>query len=279
MKVTEFPSITTLDGAQVFLVDGASGTKKILASDLLFALEHLNSPQITHRNTFRGKSLGTAVTSDQWSEIVNGTFGDLWLGDYWTINNIVWRIADFDYWMRCGDTEFAQHHLVIVPDTCLYNAKMNDTNVTTGGYTGSAMYTSNLASAKTTINSAFGSSHVLTHREHLTNAVTNGYPSGGGWVDSKVELMSESQVYGHPHFAPAVAWASGTNTTIPNNYTIDYLQFALFQQAPEFVRTRETYWLRDVVSAATFARVVDRGAASAGDASYSSGVRPAFAIG
>ena len=63
MKVTEFPSITTLDGAQVFLVDGASGTKKILASDLLFALEHLNSPQITHRNTFRGKSLGTAVTS------------------------------------------------------------------------------------------------------------------------------------------------------------------------------------------------------------------------
>ena len=274
MKVTEFPSITTLDGAQVFLVDGASGTKKILASDLLFALEHLNSPQITHRNTFRGKSLGTAVTSDQWSEIVNGTFGDLWLGDYWTINNIVWRIADFDYWMHCGDTEFTQHHLVIVPDHNLYNAKMNDTNVTTGGYTGSAMYTSNLASAKTTINSAFGSSHVLTHKEYLVNAVTNGKPSGAAWVESKVELMTEAMVYGHLHFSP-----TSDGSTVPSIHSIDKLQLALFQQAPEFVNTRETYWLRDVVSAAYFASVRADGLAAGDGASGSRGVRPAFAIG
>ena len=244
-------------------------------------------PAISHRNLFRGKYLGNTVTQDQWDAIEAGTFDDLWVGDYWTIPvtingntvNVNWRIADIDYWLHAGDTEFTQHHLVIVPDYSLYDSNMNNSNTTTGGYIGSAMYTSNLALAKTAINSAFGSLHVLTHREHLTNAVTNGYPSGGGWVDSEVELMSESQVYGHPHFAPAVTWASGSNTTIPNNYTIDYLQFALFQQAPEFVRTRETYWLRDVVSATSFVRVHYYGLAHIDGASASYGVRPAFAIG
>lgn len=57
------------------------------------------------------------------------------------------------------------------------------------------MYTSNLANAKTIINSAFGSA-VLTHREYLTNAVTNGYPSAGAWFDSNVELPNEIMIYG-----------------------------------------------------------------------------------
>lgn len=278
MKVTEFPSISTLADGQVLVVDGEGGTKQIPVTDVLFALEHLQKPAISHRNTFRGKNLGTAVTSAQWAAIANSTFDDLWLGDYWVINNITWRIADFNYWLRCGNTDFTQPHLAIVPDKILYNAQMNTSNTTTGGYTGSEMYKTNLASAKTTINSAFGSGHVLSHKLYLTNAVTNGYPSGGGWVASTVELMSESQVYGHPHLSPAVAYSSGTNVIVPNLYTVDYLQLALFAQAPEFVRTRDTYWLRDVVSATYFALVLGDGAASH-NASDSLGVRPVFAIG
>jgi len=149
-----------------------------------------------HNSLYRGKSLGTAVTEAQWAAITAGTFEDMYIGDYWTIGGVNWRIADFDYWLRSGDTECTAHHVVVVPDTCLYNAKMNDENVVTGGYMGSKMYTENLDSAKTTINTAFGSAHVLSHKLWLTNAVTNGKATGGAWVASTVDLMTEEMVYG-----------------------------------------------------------------------------------
>ena len=275
MRINEYPSIQAVDGAQRFVLDGDTGTKSIAAEDLLFALETLQKPAISHRNTFRGKSLGSAVTSEQWAAIANETFDGLWLGDYWTIGGVNWRIADFNYWYHCGDQDFTTPHLVIVPDTNLYTAKMNDTNTTQGGYVGSQMYTSNLSAAKTTIGNAFGSSHVLTHREYLTNAVSNGRPSGGAWVDSTVELMSESMVYGHPHFSP-----TSDGSTVPTIHTIDKLQLALFQVAPEFVNIRADYWLRDVVSATHFAFEGSYGATHfTGASSRDPGVRPCFAIG
>lgn len=274
MRITEYPSVASLTSDMKFVVDGTNGTKSISATDLLFALETLNSPRITHRNTFRGKYLGSSVTSAQWAAISAGTFDDLWVGDYWTIGGVNWRIADINYWYRCGDTSLTTNHLIIVPDTALYTSKMNETNTTEGGYVGSLMYTSGLNAAKTTIGSAFGSAHIIQHREYLTNAVSNGKPSGGAWVDSTVELMTESMVYGHPHFSP-----TSDGSTVPSIHTIDKVQLALFQLAPEFINIRTGYWLRDVVSSAFFAYVNDRGVPDSYYASYGLGVRPCFAIG
>ena len=127
-----------------------------------------------HNSIYRGKYLSSSVTPAHWSAISSGLFDDLYIGDYWTINNVNYRKAAFDYWLHTGDTECTTHHVVLVPDTKLYNAKMNDTDITTGGYTGSKMYTENLASAKTTIDTAFGSAHILNHRELLSNAVSSG---------------------------------------------------------------------------------------------------------
>lgn len=72
---------------------------------------------------------------------------------------------------------------------------MNETNITTGGYTGSLMYTENLAQAKTLAASAFGDL-ILTHREYLTNAVTDGHASAGAWFDSTLDLPNEIMMYG-----------------------------------------------------------------------------------
>jgi hypothetical protein len=150
---------------------------------------------------------------------------------------------------------------------------MNDESVTTGGYVGSKMYTENLNQAKTTINSLFVDM-VLTHREYLVNAVSNGKASGGGWFDSTIELMNESMVYGHREFTPGC-----DGTTVPANYTIDKTQLALFALAPKFITNRENQWLRDVVSAASFAYVSYLGYTYYAGASASPGVRPVFAIG
>lgn len=226
-----------------------------------------------HNAIYRGKYLGSTVTEDQWTAIQSGNFTDLYIGDYWTIGGVNWRIAHFDYWYGVGDAECRTHHAVIVPDAPLYTAQMNKSDAVTGAYVGSRMHTANLATAKTAIDDAFGSGHVLNHRLLLQNAVSNGYPSAGAWYDSTVELMSEPMIYGG-------YIASGTNsgTTVPYLYTADFMQLKLFELDKTKICTRSNWWLRDVVTSTAFAFVTSYGLSNAGSASNSFGVRPAFCI-
>lgn len=269
MRITEYQSIASFTDDNVFVVDGTGGTKKIAAKDAITAMLHLLSTD-NHRLIMRGKNLGTSVTSTQINAVKAGTFDDLWLGDYWTINGVNWRIVDIDYWYNTGDTALTSHHLVIMPDTSLYTAKMNDTAITTGGYVGSQMYTTNLANAKSTISNAFGS-YVLSRREYFTNAVTGDYPSGGAWTDTTVDLPNEIMMFGS-----YIHTLSGVDV---KRYTIDKSQLALFASCPRYVNIGSGYWLRDVVSSSSFASVGYYGSAQTAKSLTANGVRPVFAIG
>lgn len=274
VNLSELTQINELVSGNKLLVGTTDGNKAIAAEDALFAMLDGFAPVELRRVLFRGKNLGTALTAVQKAAIKDGSFKGMFLGDYWSIGGRIWRIVDMDYWYNCGDTAFTSHHLVIMPDEALYNAQMNTTNVTTGGYVGSAMYKSNLANAKTIVNAAFQGS-VLTHREYLCNAVANGRPSGGAWFDSSIELPNEPMMYGHPHFSP-----TSDGSTVPSIYTISKTQLALFMVCPRFIVNRSyNQWLRDVVSSARFAVVDFSGGADFYNASVSLGVRPVFPVG
>lgn len=274
VNLSELTQINELVSGNKLLVGTTDGNKAIAAEDALFAMLDGFAPVELRRVLFRGKNLGTALTAVQKAAIKDGSFKGMFLGDYWSIGGRIWRIVDMDYWYNCGDTAFTSHHLVIMPDEALYNTQMNTTNVTTGGYVGSAMYKSNLANAKTIVNAAFQGS-VLTHREYLCNAVANGRPSGGAWFDSSIELPNEPMMYGHPHFSP-----TSDGSTVPNVYTISKTQLALFMVCPRFIVNRSyNQWLRDVVSSAYFAGVGNRGNPDCYNASSSYGVRPVFPVG
>lgn len=274
VNLSELTQINELVSGNKLLVGTTDGNKAIAAEDALFAMLDGFAPVELRRVLFRGKNLGTALTAVQKAAIKDGSFKGMFLGDYWSIGGRIWRIVDMDYWYNCGDTAFTSHHLVIMPDEALYNAQMNTTNVTTGGYVGSAMYKSNLANAKTIVNAAFQGS-VLTHREYLCNAVANGRPSGGAWFDSSIELPNEPMMYGHPHFSP-----TSDGSTVPSIYTISKTQLALFMVCPRFIVNRSyNQWLRDVVSSASFAFVDGYGVTGYNNASYSYGVRPVFPVG
>jgi hypothetical protein len=219
-----------------------------------------------HSSIYRGKHLGDTYTDAQKEAIANGSFDNLFVGDYWTINGVNWRIADFDYYYKVGDTAFTKHHVIIVPDTILYSAQMNSENITTGAYTGSEMYTTNLDNARTAFDSAFGSSFIPTHRGMYSNAISGSNPSGWAWRDMKVELMSEEQVYGH------AVWGVGSQ----NGYDVgtQKTQFKLFALDQTKINTGESYWLTNVGSSYEFAWVNNYGYSSSSDASYSFGVRP-----
>lgn len=278
-KFADLEAILSVTGTEQMLIHDGNGVKVITVENLHKGLQTdidsvrnvLADGAAAHNCIYRGKNLGTSVTAKQYTAISSGKFTDLYIGDYWVIKGVTYRIAAFDYYYNCGDTNFTKHHVVIVPDTSLYKAQMNTSNVTTGGYTGSAMYKSNLAQAKTTIKAAFGSAHVLTKRELLTNAVNGNTPSGWAWFDSNVELMNEVQVYG------SVAW--GAHDGNGYNVASGDGQFPLFMFDRTKLHNREDYWLRDVSSAPYFSFVSSHGRANGDNASNSLGVRPAFCIG
>lgn len=278
-KFADLEAILSVTGTEKMLIHDGNGVKVITVENLHKGLQTdidsvrnvLADGAAAHNCIYRGKNLGTSVTAEQYAAISSGKFTDLYIGDYWVIKGVTYRIAAFDYYYNCGDTNFTKHHVVIVPDTSLYKAQMNTSNVTTGGYTGSAMYKSNLAQAKTTIKAAFGSAHVLTKRELLTNAVNGNTPSGWAWFDSDVELMNEVQVYG------SVAW--GAHDGNGYNVASGDGQFPLFMFDRTKLHNREDYWLRDVSSATLFSLVNYYGLADDSSASSSYGVRPAFCIG
>ncbi|MCD7882534.1 MAG: hypothetical protein LUI87_02330 [Lachnospiraceae bacterium] len=237
-----------------------------------------------HNSIFRGKSLGTAMTSTQAGYISNATFADLFVGDYWTISSKVYRIAGFDYWYNCYSSTAIGHNAIVVPDATMYNAPMNSTNTTSGAYVGSAMYTceeitvsdvtyTGLANAISTLQSAFGD-YLLTYENYLANAVTNGYPSAQAWYTDRVcDLMTEQMVYGS-----ACMQQMSYGGTLVANRRIGKSQLPLFALNPRYINIRATWWLSDVVSSACFAFVTATGNASASDASNANGVRPAFLV-
>lgn len=290
-KVTELTAFTTPTDSCLIPIHDGTGLKKITFANFRAKAVEGTEAKIApllfnnagaHNAIYRGKSLGSTVTTAQYAAIKAGTFDDLYIGDYWTIGGVNYRIAAFDYYLNSGDTNCTTHHVVIVPDTCLYNAQMHNTssggwesgaaNTTAGGYVGSDMYKSNLEQAKTTIKSAF-SGHVLKHRIYLTNAVANGRASGGAWCDSEVDLMCEQMVYGSGIFSPV---SDGSN--VPANYRVEKSQLPLFQHEPNRICNRNNWWLRDVITASYFAGVNGYGHAYCSDASLSLGVRPAFCI-
>ena len=227
----------------------------------------------SHNAICRGKYLGSSVTSEQWAAIKAGTFEDLYIGDYWTINGVDYLIAAFNYWLSSGDTACTANHLLVVPRNNLYTYHMNETDTTEGGYVGSDMYKNGLTQAKQMLIAAFGESHILIHREFLVNAVTDGKPTGTDWYDSTVELMNENMVYGGRQFSPMP-----DGTTDPwnscHNYTIDKGQLALFQYESWILYDRNWFWLRDPVSEISFASIGGNGNADCYGVNGMLGVRP-----
>ena len=285
MRITELIESLVVGESDHLVLDGNNGTRKITFEKLAEAFNKKfgwmslwgdNLPVGQRRNTWRGKNLGSVVTEKQWDEIGNGTFKDLFLGDYWEIDGHKWRIVDFNYWYGFGDSgqNIYTYHLVIMPDRLLYLHSMNDTDTTEGGYVGSKMYKTGLNEAKNIINNAFGASHVLKHREYLVNTVTNGKPSSGSWYDSTVELPNEFMIYGsHIHSIQQ------DSSTIPFRLTIDNVQLAGLKAIHSLILSeRYSFWLRDILITGYFSRVNGDGACGFSYASRINGVRPVFGI-
>ena len=242
-----------------------------------------------HNAMWGGRDITAAFNAGTVSaNIADGTFKDIFPGDYitkrvtisGTAYTVNWVIADCDYWINKGDNPaVTAHHVVIVPQAPIFSANMNATNTTEGGYAGSRMYRETIPACATGIVNAFGASHILTFRDHLTRdlntsvvssgiTVFTGAPNwNGAWYSQQCNLMSEAMVYDGPHCA-----SSALDNIMATR------QMSAFRLSERLINyNRNNWWLRDVVSSAHFAGVHGYGLASTHLASGSYGVRP-FAL-
>lgn len=224
------------------------------------------------RCLYRGNYLGSSLTAAQQSTIASGEFEDLYIGDYWTINGVDYIIADFDYWYGVGDTPMQAHHVVVIPRMPFMLGQMNSADTTDGGYIGSAYWREHMADDVVRFTNAFGSTHVLSHREYLINAVAGDVGAAGAWYNCSAVLPNEIMVYGAPIRAHTTTSITSVTTTSSRH------QLALFQLKPQATGD-VSFWLRDVVSRYGFAVCAGQGHAGYSYASIYAGYRPVAAIG
>lgn len=287
-KVEEIEGMITAiesDGGLVTLtrVDGSTEQLQIVANNAG-----------AHNAVYRGKDLTAYFDSGEMSKaIADGTFKDIYPGDYiiksvtvngTTYSDVKWMVGDLDYFLGQGDTSIlTQHHVLMFPDTLLGNSYMNPTNTTEGAYMGSYMYTTTIPLVNAGIRAAFGTAHVVSHREAMSKLInaTMACASGNGWTGSTYwwsgewadvlsNLFTENMVYGANIFSSS-----------PQDVCNGCRQVAAFRHDSSLYiggTKRESWWLRAVAASNSFASVHGDGLANCNGASDVLGVRPYFLL-
>ena len=271
----------TSDGAIFTLTKGDNTTV-----DLAVVADNAGA----HNALFRGKDLTEYFDSGEMSEaIAAGTFEDIYPGDFikksvtvdgTTYTDVIWIVGDLDYHLHRGDTETTDHHVLLFPKNNIGTARMNATDVTTGGFLGSEMWKTTLPKYATGIKAAFGATHVLTHNEILTDTVNTSAASMAGagltgcsshwiWTAVDVNLFNEPMVYGNPLLSSSFYDIGDCNT-----------QVAAMRHDKSLSFTRQAWcWLRAVAYSAAFCLANYTGGADSLSASRAAGgVRPYFLL-
>lgn len=286
MKFTEYPKISSLENDQTFLVDGGgAGTSQIEAEKAYLALvETVDAdPAVVHRNIYRGKNLGTKLTDEQLAAIRDGSFEDLYVGDYWTdpINKdilnepIEWVIADINYWTyensSGSDRIYMPNHLAIIPKRELYLSQYNDTASNSGGYVGSYLERLGRAEAVDKVFEFFRKENLNIHEFLGSNAFSQDKGvTGVSYLREYFEIPTEDMIFGNSKVD-----VLGLNTALDSKFGV---QAALFRLNPKMISSG-FYWLRNI-SSLTYSLIVYRyqNSVNAQVVTVNAGVRPMFAL-
>lgn len=316
-KITEYTSVSSLGSSDVLITDGTNGTKKISATDLAASLLNIISP-INNRNIYRGKYLGSSLTEAQSAEIYNGTFKDMFIGDYWTIDGMDYVIADIDYFYSRGNVNTV-HHLVLMPRFPMDFASMCETDEhgsyqwsaeeefgsSRPSYLSTTMYATEMETIISTLESVFDDALMemeTTKVDAVYDSDHNGFPISSHNIVTKASLLSEPMVYGHNAYAmcndsqsQSISDVHGIQLEPAVSGGYETFQLSIFKLNPSFavceipvitdgqntgLVRQVDWWLSDLINGprVRFACVSGLGIPAYEDASEEIGVRPYFCI-
>lgn len=240
-----------------------------------------------HNSIYRGKDLTAYWNGGDMSKAIQaGTFDNIFPGDYVTksitVNgtaySVKWIVGDLDYHLGMGDTETTNHHVLMFAESSIFSARMCAADDTSGGFKGSEMFTTTLPKVSAAIKAAFGTDHVLNHRELLSKAISKTVASGAGagwtggstdweWTSMDASLFNEVMIYGTRVLSSSLFDVGEGNS-----------QIAAFRMNHGLIAVKRTWnWTRAVAGATDFAASNGLGESSSIYASSAGGgVRPYF---
>lgn len=221
-----------------------------------------------HNSMYRGASLGTNVSSYM-AGIRNGTFSNLYLGDYWTYAGVTWRIAAFDYFMGVGGTPVDWHHVVVVPDKGLYAGQIHGSSPFKGSYLDHDINKSGLNQALRMAQSALGSANVKKCWSRVSQGINdNGTVISYTWYNTEAMILDESMVFGRRLMGAG-----------PEGNGLNLGQLPAFFFNHDLITIGQQYWLRDRSHANTAVYISANGEVSTAPLTYGFQIRPYFVIG
>lgn len=233
-----------------------------------------------HNSIIRGKSLGTAITAEQYAQISAGTFHNMFLGDYWTIGENDWVIVHFDYYY----VPSRAHHIVLMPrnpmsipnNTALIGnggyltfvneetdllKSWNQEVQTTGGYPWSRMRRQVLRAADTIISTLFGN-HAYAQVMLMPNPPQTSYLTDAEYRWEWFNLSDQNEVLRRgfcelPNMTQIMGHAGMVTDPTANYFhmiTIEaqgnnWRQFALFSNGGGQDILKDSFWLSTPVNA------------------------------
>lgn len=225
----------------------------------------------THNAKFVGASLG-AFNDDYAERIKNGTFTDMWVGDYFTVNKHKYKIAGFNYKCNHEENLGLDNHLIMITDV-LDAHVMNSTNTTEGGFAGSSMFKDEIPVVEKQLATDFGG-HLLKFKSFLSTSIdSSGAPNGGQWYELTANLCNSAMWWGSPS-----QYSNNKNGTKYNIGDEDTQLPIMKLHTAERSSNSNWVWLRDIYDSSNFAYAGGDGSAGWTGASYSFGVRAFFLI-
>lgn len=286
----------------VNLVMGAGGLTTSKTSEI---------PVAARNKIWRGKNLG-AITQAQLDNISDGSFKDMYLGDYWTFNvsykknryltdsgatampteassttttgSVTATIVGFDYYKGLSGNATCPHHVVVILGEFFRAAMHNPVGTTTTiekAYMGTTMYTNTLPAIQdalvagtTLLNGHINTDKVWNYlpNSNKSDSTTMSYPTSSEVVKTSIFLPTEENICGYP-----------VRTESPRHYySVDQAQFPALAYGSGRVSSSATNryygWLRDMHSTSSFADASYAGGVGAGGVAYVFDVRPAICI-
>lgn len=298
-KISSYEETKTILDDDLLLIETYNGTRKMTGKSLKEIIESSSSGGGSsdiknlddyfdmldkfatveiRRNNFRGKNLGDAYTEEQKTAIKDGSFKGLFLGDYWEIGGIIWRIVDFDYWFGTGRSSVESavvktHHLTIMPDSIVNKSWTFNSE---SPYVKSYIFTQACPSLYTFVGNAFGSTdYILKYYDFLENAInttdSTQYPATGtSWYLVNILTPTPMMILGYDDFDPFSI--EGGRSTVSNK------QLALMRINYQFRGSNDFYVLRKNICKGLI-EVIDRlGVHTKSQDTIYLGVRPVFGL-
>ncbi len=126
-----------------------------------------------HNSYYRGKNLGTAITAAQIAAIRNGTFTDIYPGDYW---NLPIDGTTTAYVVGCSSNHrLAYHkpHVLLWLRNSSWNFSINDTDNVEGGFLNTKMYTEHFPYMLAKINEVIPDEYILPFLEEVSDSINS----------------------------------------------------------------------------------------------------------